>query len=89
MNDIKPKLQKKSNEWLVNQLVELANSDDSVADRIMLNFAAHGEDGSACIAKFKRQLDKAAEAIVDYSGPAAGPPRFQLLALTALLMPLQ
>ena len=70
MQDIRPKLQKKSKEWLVNQLAELAAADDSVADRIMVNFAAHDENGSSCIAKFKRQLDKAAEAIEDH-GPGS------------------
>jgi len=63
-------VQRKSKEWLIDQLVELAIADDAVADRIMLSLAAQDEDGPECVARFKRQLDKAAEVIVDH-GPGS------------------
>jgi hypothetical protein len=70
MNNIERKLQKKSKEWLINQLVELSDADPVVADRLKLKLVAQDEYGPGCIAKFKRQLDKAARAIIDH-GPGS------------------
>lgn len=70
MKDLKRKLERKSKEWLIDRLVELALADDANADRIMLRLVADDDDSQACIAKFKSQLDKAAEQIVDH-GPGS------------------
>jgi len=70
MKNLKQKLKKKSKEWLIDRLVKLSVADDANADRIMLSLVADEEDGQVCAAKFKRQLDKAAEQIIDH-GPGS------------------
>ncbi len=70
MEDLKQKLKKKSKEWLIDRLVGLSLVDDANADRIVLTLAAEAQDSDGNVAKFKRQLDKAAEVIVDH-GPAS------------------
>jgi hypothetical protein len=68
MKDLKLHLKRKSKEWLIDQLVELSIADDANADRIRLRLIADDEDCHECVAKFKRQLDKATEEIVSH-GP--------------------
>jgi hypothetical protein len=70
MKDIRRKIAKQEKEWLVDRLVELAIADDTVADRIILSLAAQDEGGPKFIAKFKRQLDKAARTIENH-GPGS------------------
>lgn len=70
MPDIRQRLKKKSKEWLIDQLVNLSIADDANVDRIMVGLVADDGDGSECIAKFKCQLDKAVEQIIDH-GPGS------------------
>lgn len=70
MKDLKQKLKKKSKEWLVNQLFELSLADDTNADRILLCLAADDDGANECATKFKNQLDKAVEQIVEH-GPGS------------------
>jgi hypothetical protein len=70
VTDLKKKLQKKSKEWLIDRLIELSNVGDANADRIALSLIADDEGSAACIAKFKRQIDKAVKQ-ADQHGPAS------------------
>lgn len=70
MKNLKLKLKKKSKEWLVDQLFELCLADDTNTDRILLSLAAADDDASSCAAKFKQQIDKAVEQIVEH-GPGS------------------
>ena len=70
MKDLRPQLKKKSKEWLINQLFELALADDKNADRISLSLSADTDGDTECAAKFKNQLDKAAEQMVEH-GPGS------------------
>jgi hypothetical protein len=70
MKNLKQKLKKKSKEWLVDQLFELCLADDTNTDRILLNLAADNDGAADCAAKFKQQLDRAVEQIVEH-GPGS------------------
>lgn len=69
MNNLRQRLQKMSKEWLVNQLLEMSRADDLNTDRILLSLAADGDTAKSCAARFRKQLDKTIEQIVDH-GPA-------------------
>lgn len=66
MKYLKQRLQKMSKEWLVGQLMELSRADEMNTDRILLGLSAAGDEPKACAAKFKKQIDKAAEQIVEH-----------------------
>ena len=68
MKEIRQKLEKKSKDWLVDQLVELSIADEANADRIMQCLVAEDEDDVECVTKFKRQIDEAMSVIFDH-GP--------------------
>jgi hypothetical protein len=70
MKDLKYRLKKKSKEWLINELFELSLADDTNADRILLSLAADDDGASESATKFKNQLDKAVELIVEH-GPGS------------------
>ena len=70
MKNLKQRLKGKSKEWLVNQLFELSLADDTNADRILLSLAVDDDGATDCATKFKKQLDKAVEQIVEH-GPGS------------------
>ncbi len=70
MTNIKQKLQKKSKEWLVERLLELAVADGANEDRILLSLSSDEEDSKKFVAKCKRQIDKGSAAIVAH-GPGS------------------
>jgi len=66
MKDLRQKLKTKSKDWLIDKLIELSLADDSNADRILLSLAAADDSGDKIIVKFKHQLDRAVEQIIEH-----------------------